>query len=401
MKKLLKHKPRELLFVGVSLIFLIILLLLPTGFEELIDTNAERVRARVVSTDNSEVQQLGIVKVGTQIVTVELLSGRFKGTHTAGVNELIGSMELDTLFAPGDTALVTLDLAMDGHKIIATNVIDHYRLNIEVILFLLFFLFLLLYAGWTGLKAFLSFIITAAAIWKLLLPGFLKGYDPIILSLGIVTLLTAFIIFLIGGISKKGWIAFLGAVSGILVTGLLSIVFGRLFHIHGAVKPFSETLLYSGFPHLDLSKIFLSGIFLASSGAVMDIAMDISASMNEVKQNHPEIGTGKLIFSGLSVGRAVVGTMTTTLLLAYSGGFTAMLMVFIAQGTPLVNVLNITYVSAEILHTLVGSFGLVLVAPLTAVVGGILYNQAERKKMAGIQNIPYKAGNSYSQADSE
>ena len=111
----------------------------------------------------------------------------------------------------------------------------------------------------------------------------------------------------------------------------------------------------------------------------MDISMDISASMHEVKQNHPEISTGKLILSGLAVGRVVVGTMTTTLLLAYSGGFTAMLMVFIAQGTPLVNVLNITYVSAEILHTLVGSFGLVLVAPLTAVVGGILYNRSSTK----------------------
>ncbi len=397
----MKHNRRELLFVGVSLIFLIILLLLPTGFEELIDTNAERVRARVISTDNSEVQQLGIVKVGTQIVTVEILNGRFKGTKTTGVNELIGSMELDTLFASGDKALVTLDLAMDRQKIIATNVIDHYRLNIELILFLLFFLFLLFYAGWTGMKAFLSFIITATAIWKLLLPGFLKGYDPVLLSLGIVTLLTAFIIFLIGGVSKKGWIAFLGAVSGILVTGLLSLVFGRLFHIHGAVKPFSETLLYSGFPHLDLSKIFLSGIFLASSGAVMDIAMDISASMNEVKQNHPEIGTKALIFSGLAVGRVVVGTMTTTLLLAYSGGFTAMLMVFIAQGTPLVNVLNITYVSAEILHTLVGSFGLVLVAPLTATVGGILYNQAESVQSTQMLKVSPAAKRSYSQADSE
>jgi uncharacterized membrane protein len=76
--------------------------------------------------------------------------------------------------------------------------------------------------------------------------------------------------------------------------------------------------------------------------------------------------------------------MTTTLLLAYSGGYTAMLMVFIAQGTPLINVLNITYVSAEILHTLVGSFGLVLVAPLTALIGGIAYNRTVAEE-AGIE----------------
>lgn len=46
--------------------------------------------------------------------------------------------------------------------------------------------------------------------------------------------------------------------------------------------------------------------------------------------------------------------------------------VFIAQGTPVVNILNLTYIAAEILHTLVGSFGVVLVAPFTAILAGYL-----------------------------
>jgi len=87
----------------------------------------------------------------------------------------------------------------------------------------------------------------------------------------------------------------------------------------------------------------------------------------------PDIGRRELIASGMNVGRAVVGTMTTTLLLAYSGSFTALMMVFIAQGTPVINILNLTYIAAEILHTLVGSFGVVLVAPFTAIVAGWLY----------------------------
>ena len=112
----------------------------------------------------------------------------------------------------------------------------------------------------------------------------------------------------------------------------------------------------------------------------MDIAMDISASMKEVLDKKPDISRRELFFSGIKVGRAVIGTMTTTLLLAYSGGYTGLLMVFMAQGTPALNILNLNYVSAEILHTLVGSFGLVTVAPLTAFVGSfiLLY---DRKKI--------------------
>jgi uncharacterized membrane protein len=65
--------------------------------------------------------------------------------------------------------------------------------------------------------------------------------------------------------------------------------------------------------------------------------------------------------------------MTTTLLLAYSGSYSAMLMVFMGQGIPLENVFNLSHVSGEVLHTLVGSFGLVAVAPFTALVGGLIY----------------------------
>jgi hypothetical protein len=32
----------------------------------------------------------------------------------------------------------------------------------------------------------------------------------------------------------------------------------------------AETLLYSGYTHLNIAHLFISGIFLASSGAMMD-----------------------------------------------------------------------------------------------------------------------------------
>ena len=47
-------------------------------------------------------------------------------------------------------------------------------------------------------------------------------------------------------------------------------------------------------------------------------------------------------------------------------------MVFMAQGTPVDNILNYKYVASEIIHTVVGSFGLVTVAPFTALTSGFL-----------------------------
>ncbi len=96
--------------------------------------------------------------------------------------------------------------------------------------------------------------------------------------------------------------------------------------------------------------------------------------MNEVvktaKGKGIEITRKEAVRSGLAVARAAMGTMTTTLLLAYSGTCIALLMTFMAQGTPLYNILNNNVVSAEIINTIAGSFGLAMTAPLTAAIAG-------------------------------
>jgi len=88
-------------------------------------------------------------------------------------------------------------------------------------------------------------------------------------------------------------------------------------------------------------------------------------AMAEVKEQQPSIPRGVLLRSGLTISRHVTGTMVTTLVLAYSAEYTAMLMTFAAQGIPFENILNLVFVSSEIVHTFVGCFGLILVAPLT------------------------------------
>ena len=364
---------KDFIFVGLTLVLTIILFFLPNEFQREAYPNSVRARALVSSVDNSGVARFGLVRQGDQMVNLKILNGEFKGMELEAGNILMGTMELDKIFAEGDKALAILSLNPETREIVSAVAYDHYRIDKEIILMVLFVVLLLAYARWTGLKALLSFIFTGLIIWKVLLPGYLRGWDPVFLALITCAVLTGVIIFLVAGMNKKGLTAFLGGFLGIILTAVLALVFGGEFKIHGAVLKFSETLLYSGYPHLNLTRIFLAGIFLAASGAVMDLAMDIAASMKELADKHPGITRKELLVSGFRVGRAVLGTMTTTLLLAYSSGFSAMMMVFIAQGTPAVNVFNLTYVSAEILHTIVGSFGLVTVAPFTALTGALIY----------------------------
>lgn len=369
-----KHIKHEIVFVVILFFINVLLFFLPTGFEH-IQESSTREKGLIISVDNSQVFQKGIVKTGSQYLKVKILSGRFKGQEIDASNNLRGQLELDKMFSEGDKALCVVGYA--GNNISYVNVIDHYRINIELLLFLGFILLLVIFAGWIGVKSVLSFIFTIFMIWKILIPSFLKGYPPVLVSLFVVTILIGVTIYLVAGITKKAFVAFMGAFLGILLTCILALIFGKLFKIHGAVVPFSETLLYSGFGNLDLTSIFLSGIFIASAGALMDVTMDISVSVSEVVSKKPDITTKEAISSGMSVAKAVTGTMTTTLLLAYSGSYTALFMVFMAQGTPVMNIFNLTYIAAEILHTVVGSFGLVLVAPITAILAGVVYTKKD------------------------
>ncbi len=210
-------------------------------------------------------------------------------------------MELDKIYSPGDVALVVLTLDGQG-EIAFANPQDHYRLRAEWALFLLFAALLLFYGRWTGAKALLSFVFTALAIWKILVPMFLKGYDPVMVALIVITILTIAIVLLVGGWNRRGAVACLGAFAGILTTGLLAWVFTDAFKLHGAVRPFAETLLYSGYAHLDLKRIFMAGVFIASAGAMMDLAMDVAASLDEISFRHPDLSRRELIMSGLRIG---------------------------------------------------------------------------------------------------
>lgn len=159
-------------------------------------------------------------------------------------------------------------------------------------------------------------------------------------------MLTCLVLSLIYGLDRRCLAAISGAALGILVTAVLGYFFTDLFQIHGAV---------------------------------MDLSVDICSAVCEVVEKKPDIGAREAISSGFAVGRAACGSTTTTLLLAYSGSYIALLMVFMAQGTPVSLMLNYKYVAAEIVHTIVGSFGLVTVAPLTAVTSGLLLTGRKRK----------------------
>lgn len=385
MKQVFFPKKNSLfLMILIGIMMIGILIAIPTGYEDaLIYQDMERATALITKTDNSAIKSSGLIQSGEQSCTLKIQDGIFQGEEMTGVNFLSGSLEKDKIYKEGEKALVTI--SYQGDEINSVVMSDHYRLDKEVLLFAAFALLLIVVAGKNGFLAIFSFAITVLTLWKILVPAYLNGYSPIWIGIIITIFLTLMIIFFVYGFDRRTVTASLGSLLGIFTTCILGMLFTDLFKINGAVMPDSESLLYSGFQNLDLTAIFMSSIFIGASGAMMDLSVDITSAVHEVVEKKPDISWKEAAKSGMNVGRAAMGTMTTTLLLAYSGGYVTLLMVFMAQGTPIDHIMNYKYVAAEVLDTVVGSFGLVTVAPFTALTAGILLTRKKRSALSAVQ----------------
>ncbi len=375
MNYIFKNKNRkEIIFVIVFFIFIYVIAILPTGFEKQIYVNSEGVRAKVLSVDNSTVYKTGMITQGEQRCLIEIETGSHKGEQITGINLFVGKLEFDKIFEAGNKAWVLLEFDGDD-KIIFANMIDHYRMNKEVFLIGLFAATIIVFSGFTGVRTILSFVFAMLSIWKILIPFMLRGYNPLIVGLIVGNVLTITTLLLVAGFTKKAYAAIISSIACSLITALIAVTFTNYFKIDGTVMQWSESLLYAGFMSLDLTAIFYVGIYLACSGAVLDLAIDISAALEEIVKSNLTISKVDLVKSGLTIGKSVVGSQTTTLLLAYMGSYISVMMVYMAQGTPMMNILNSKAIAAEILHTFVGCLGLVLVSPLTSGICGFMYEK--------------------------
>ena len=362
----MKNKTRRQCWIlcGVMLVFCALLCLLPDPYLN-VTSAFPRARVRVESADNSMLDAVGITYNGVQTCQITVLDGPYAGLQTVSCNYLNSALDKDKLFQAGDTAWAMLQEREGG---VTVTLIDHYRMDTELAMLAVLALALIGFGGVVGSGAMVSLAASAVMIWKLLIPLLLRGISPIAAAFVTVVLLTVIIDLLVAGFTRRCAVAVLGALAGTLVTCSAAWLLTLTLKLDGGDLPYVVPLLAQSAMGVNTRELYIGMMFLANSGALMDLSMDISASMEEIRVHKPDVSRGALIRSGLSVGRSVLGTMTTTLMLAYSGNYLSMLMYFVGQGTPVTDILNLKYVSSQLLNTLVGSFGLVAAAPLTAAI---------------------------------
>ena len=357
------------------LAFLAFLVFLNQGIHKspLLETNGNVFESAEVVQVVSENRTEDGTQLGTQELKVRLESGEYKG-------KIIDATNIDSYLYGADcrvgTKVVVQVSEYNGN--VSASVYNYNRTSILFAMIGLFLLSLVLIGRKKGFTSALGLIFTFICILYLYLPMLYLGASPFF-SAVLVTLLTTFVtMYFIGGFSKKTFCAIVGTVCGVIVAGLTANLFGKIGHITGYNVTDIESLIFIGQnSKMNVGGLLFSGILIASLGAVMDVAMSISTSIEEIHFRNPELTMKELFKSGIKIGGDMMGTMSNTLILAFTGGSLSTLMIFYAYDMPFLQMFNSYEMGIEILQGIAGSLGVILTVPMVSLIAAICMGKKE------------------------
>ncbi|MFZ5944561.1 MAG: YibE/F family protein [Bacillota bacterium] len=316
--------------------------------------------------------------VDYQKVLVKITSGQFEGKELTIENSTTGNPAYDIWVNEGDKILLIVEILAD--EIFNAYIVDFQRDTYIFILTALFLFLIVIIGKQQGLKAVLTLGLTVLIIGKIMLPLLFQGYNPVILALLTGISVTAITLAIIGGLTKKALAATIGTAGGLFTAALIAIAIGKVSNLKGLSGEEAQMLLYipQGI-QFDFRGLLFAGIIIGALGAVMDVSMSIASSMEEIKKVGTNLRLKELIMSGMNVGRDIMGTMSNTLILAYTGTSIPLLLLFMAYEQPFIKLINMDFLATEFIRALSGSIGLVAAIPITAVVAGFLFSQEKKR----------------------
>ena len=324
----------------------------------------------------SEYGEDGELLSSDTVFSARINSGEMKG-KTVTVYQNYSSY---TPFNPrsvevGDSVIIA---RFDGVE--AWSFIDFVRSDAIIILALVFVLLLILFGRKKGLKTVLSLFLTVATVAFVFIPAVLMGENIYFFAVAVCVYIIVMTLLITNGIGPMSLAAAAGCVGGVLSSLLLTFITDAFIHISGNADPHSIYLVYIG-DGLDLRALIYASIIIGSVGAVMDVAVDISASLKELAVKLKSPTMRELFASGINIGRDVIGTMSNTLVLAYIGGsMCSLLLYFYNNWANAVYLFNIEVIIVELLKILVGSIGILLTLPLTAFLSALIYTRRGMKR---------------------
>lgn len=376
---------KTLIEYGITALILLSMVIMVIVFRErefsyaMYNTSTNQyVRGKVVEIVDEQLTHDREYTMGYQLARVEIKQGTAKG-QTVEIENFITATH-NVVLKEGLSIIICADIP-EGVE--PYYMIYNYDRSFGTFALIAAFIALVIVIGGKkGVMSSIGLLFTVCMVICILLPELFEGSNALVVSIITIILSSAVSCFCIGGLSEKTKYNIISTVLGVVSAGIVYYIFMLVLHISGPTMSEAELLsVVANTTGLKLGGILIASVLVSSLGAVMDVAVSMCASLTEIREINPKITSKELFRSGMNIGRDMIGTMTNTLILAFTGGALANLILFLSYGIQFHQLVSSNFLALEIATGISGSAAVVLTVPISAAVTAFGIKNRKNKKI--------------------
>ncbi|MDQ2933098.1 MAG: YibE/F family protein [bacterium] len=338
----------------------------PIFAQELVQDAVVIEKAQVLEVKNQEERTIpgADIKSTFQTIVVEIIEGVNAGKIVTVENDYL-KLEKGEVFY-----LRHITNALDKSE--TYSVADPDRMPTVYVFIGLFILSVLAFGGKQGARGLVALAASFVFIIYLLLPSVLNGFSPVLVSMGVSSLIIILGSYITHGFNRSTSSAVIGMVITIIFTGILayaSIHFGRL---SGFATEEAVYLNLNTKGTIDFAGLLLGGMLIGLLGVLYDAAIGQAVTVDELRQVGPHLTRSIIFRRALRVGREHIGALVNTLAIAYVGASLPLLLLLYNSGVGTQVLVNQEIFATEILRAMVGSIGLIITVPITTLIAVLM-----------------------------
>lgn len=302
-----------------------------------------------------------------QAVTAKLMNGEEEGAEITLTHIRSSSGILDDSLKVGDDIFISYDQEIKEWQFNDLKR-DHYVMLVLVV----FIIAVAIIGRYRGMLSLLSVVVNIL-IFSLVINQYLNGKNILVPTIFAVLFFSVFSLLFYCGFKLLTLVAILATLSGLLVSMLIMVGVITLTNYDGVWVESLEFLIIE----TDFKSIFFAGLIIGGLGGIMDIAITITSSLFELKEENPTMTSKELMESGRIIGKDIMGTMVNVMFFAFVGGSLPIILLSMKNGVNLGDYLT-NFATLELVRFLAGSIGLVLTIPISLFI--VIFVLEKRRK---------------------
>lgn len=276
-------------------------------------------------------------------------------------------------YAVGDKLRVYSINRIDGENIY--SIMGKTKRPGLVTLTVIFLIVVLVVGRIWGALSVLGMGVSFLVIFKMIIPMIINGINPVFSAFLGSLIIIPITFYISHGFNTKTHVGVVSTTIALLFTGMMAVYFVGAVNLTGYASEEAGFLHVERQGSIDITGLLIAGIIIGTLGILDDVTIGQASVVQQLYLANKKMSIWKLFKQGMKVGQDHVSSMVNTLVLVYAGSSLPLLLLFFDANKSVSDIFEFELIAEEVVRMLVGSIGLVLVAPLATLMAAWAFSR--------------------------